>query len=157
MMTTNLSSNVPSPEEPSLAVTRALQSRVRPEQFHDAEEAPYFFAVQRVMFKKFLLLQQLEGTRTVDDAWGVLEELSLKRVVRGALKWDDAKRWNRTNESIEHVGLRYVPARPEWDLEVAGVLQIVDPKRLEEHFPALASWKPMGWLFSFVRARLHEL
>lgn len=123
----------------------------------DLRPAPFQFMSFHGLFKPILLGQLLSPGLTVDGAWGSLEELSLKRLVRGGLGQDDAKHSCRTLELIRDVGLDYVPVRPEWDLAHQGVLQVVDPDRLVDRFPALEPWGGRQRLFALVRSRLHEL
>lgn len=125
-------------------------------QVRDLHTLPPTYALLRLQFKRRILDQLLASQVTVDDAWGVLEELSLKKTMEGRLSAEDSRRVNRSLDQLQHVGLAYVPARPEWDLPLQGVLQMLDPDRLVDCFPALQAWGGRNRFFTLLRSRRHE-
>lgn len=125
-------------------------------QVRDLKTLPLSYALLRLQFKRRVLDQLLTPAVTVDDVWGTLEELSFKKSAKGRLSGEDSRRVNRALEQLQHIGLAYVPARPEWDLSLHGVLQVVDPDRLVDCFPALNAWGGSSRFFTLLRSRRHE-
>lgn len=122
----------------------------------DLEPVPQVQLFFRVQFKILVLDQLLGRGLTVDGAWGAIEEITLKKMVRGVLDSDDEEHRCRNLERLYDVGLAYIPARPQWDLSTQGVLQIVDPARLVARFPELAPWGGGSQLFTLLRCRRHD-
>lgn len=122
----------------------------------DLEPLPYVQLSIRLQFKVLVLDQLLSRGLTVDGAWGAIEEISFKELVRGFLDSDDEKHRRRNLALLEDVGLAYIPARRHWDLSTHGVLQIIDPARLVERFPELAPWSGESQLFTLLRCRRHD-
>jgi len=125
-------------------------------QVRDLNTLPLSYALLRLQFKRRVLDQLLTPEATVDDVWGTLEELSFKEAAEGRLSSEDSRRLNRALEQVQYVGLAYIPARPEWDLPLHGVLQVVDPGRLVDCFPALNAWGGRNRFFTLLRSRRHE-
>lgn len=122
----------------------------------DLEPIPHVQLFFRVQFKILVLDQLLCRGLTIDGAWGAIEEITLKKMVRGVLDSDDEKHRCRNLERLYDVGLAYIPSRPNWDLSTQGVLQIVDPARLVARFPDLAPWGGESQHFTLLRCRRHD-
>lgn len=121
----------------------------------DSHRTPFMFSMHGLQFRHFVLEQLVEPGLTVDGLWGGLEELHLKLQLRGNMCSEDWKKKKVYEEWLQECGLSYEQARPEWDLEHFGVLQLVDPVALVKRFPALSPWEPEQYLFSLFRIRSH--
>ena len=135
---------------------RAVKELAAQAEVLDLEPLPHVQLFFRLQFKVLVLDQLLGRGLTVDGAWGAIEEMALKKMVRGVLDSDDEKHRCRNLERLYDVGLAYIPSRPNWDLSTQGVLQIVDSARLLTRFPNLAPWGGESQLFTLLRCRRHD-
>ena len=135
---------------------RAVKELAAQAEVLDLESLPHVQLFFRLQFKVLVLDQLLCRGLTVDGAWGAIEEITLKKMVRGMLDSDDEKHRCRNLERLYDVGLAYIPSRPQWDLSTQGVLQVVDPARLVARFPDLAPWGGESQLFTLLRCRRHD-